>query len=147
MSLPPTALTILLTNLQALLAASITPIILSRESSKPDLPSSVKVLSTGYTDKVAVTAALKEQKVEVVISILGRSALDLQVGLAEAAKDAGVQLFFPTEFGFPTAGHTEGYQAQKDRLASKVLRGSLGIVPDLSIQNKSMNSSRLFVSL
>lgn len=42
---------------------------------------------------------------DVVISTLSWTALDLQPRIAEAAKEVGVKLFVPSEFGGPT---TEG---------------------------------------
>ncbi|KAF8258520.1 hypothetical protein EI94DRAFT_1754467 [Lactarius quietus] len=50
--------------------------------------------------------------VDVVISTLAASALDVQPGIAEVAKEAGVKLFVPSEFGGPTEGATEGSLAQ-----------------------------------
>ena len=59
-----------------------------------------------YNDKAALTSALTG--VDVLISGLAASALDLQVPLAEAAHAAGVQIFAPSEFGKSTEGATEG---------------------------------------
>ena len=40
-------------------------------------------------------------------------ALDLQPGIAEAAKEVGVKLFVPSEFGGPTEGATGGLISTK----------------------------------
>lgn len=56
----------------------------------------------------ALAAAFKENKTEVVISTIGHAALPNQRFLADAAKQAGVKLFLPSEFGYSTIGQTEG---------------------------------------
>lgn len=94
---------------QALLAASITPVLFSRRASIPGAPEGVKVVPVTYSDKTSVTTALKENNIEVIISILFKDGLGIQPGIAEAARDAGVKLFFPSEFGFPTMYHTDGF--------------------------------------
>jgi hypothetical protein len=54
--------------------------------------------------------------VDVVISTIAWTAIDVQPKLAEAAKEAGVQLFIPSEFGGPTEGETEGYLGAKAKI-------------------------------
>ena len=65
-----------------------------------------KVFRVDYHDKAALTNALTG--VDVIISTLGATALNLQGPLAEAAHAAGVKLFVPSEFGMSTEGATEG---------------------------------------
>ena len=53
---------------------------------------------------------------DVVISTVPDAALDVQSGIAEAAKEAGVKLFVPSEFGGPTEGATEGLFGTKAKI-------------------------------
>jgi uncharacterized protein YbjT (DUF2867 family) len=59
-----------------------------------------------YSNKKSVKDALAG--VDIVICTIAGSALGAQVGIAEAAKEAGVKLFVPSEFGGITEGETEG---------------------------------------
>lgn len=68
------------------------------------------IVSVNYTDKAALTTALKG--VDVVISTLTSFALEQQITLAETAKEAGVKAFVPSEFGTPS----------QDLLLHRVLR-------------------------
>ena len=47
-------------------------------------------------------------------------ALGLQAGIAEAAKEVGVKLFIPSEFGGPTEGATEGLFGAKASVQDKL---------------------------
>jgi len=76
-------------------------------SAKSLLPG-VKAVSVGLTDVPALAAAFKEHTIEVVISTIGLKGLPDQKLLGDAAKQAGVKLFVPSEFGFSTIGQTEG---------------------------------------
>jgi uncharacterized protein YbjT (DUF2867 family) len=69
------------------------------------------VIPVDYSDKKSVKAALAG--VDVVICTIAGAALGMQVGIAQAAKEAGVKLFVPSEFGGVTAGETEGIFGQK----------------------------------
>ena len=57
---------------------------------------------------------------DVVICTLPGAALDLQPGIAEAAKEAGVKLFVPSEFGGQTEGATEGLYGAKARIQERL---------------------------
>ncbi|KAJ7857256.1 hypothetical protein B0H14DRAFT_2751350 [Mycena olivaceomarginata] len=59
-----------------------------------------------------------ENKVDVVISTVAYEGLASQNSLVDAAKLAGVKLFVPSEFGFPTDGLTEGVLGAKGRFAA-----------------------------
>lgn len=50
---------------------------------------------------------------DVVISTVALTALNLQPGIAEAAKEVGVKLFVPSEFGGPTVGPKGGSLSMK----------------------------------
>jgi uncharacterized protein YbjT (DUF2867 family) len=64
-----------------------------------------------YSDKQSIKKALTG--VDVVISTISWMALDLQPRIAEAAKDVGVKLFVPSEFGGPTEGEIGGLVSTK----------------------------------
>jgi uncharacterized protein YbjT (DUF2867 family) len=86
--------------LSALLADSTFNVsILSRINSNATFPSNVKVFKVDYSDKDALTKALVGQ--DVVISTVGGEGLFDNFGrtLVEAAIDAGVKWFIPSEFG------------------------------------------------
>ncbi|KAF8128654.1 hypothetical protein EV363DRAFT_1400428 [Boletus edulis] len=77
--------------------------------------------------KIVTTLAsiLREHNVGVVISALAYGALPAQRPIADAAKEAGVKLFVPSEFGMPTEGGKDGHLAIKSEFADYVK--SLGI--------------------
>jgi uncharacterized protein YbjT (DUF2867 family) len=103
---------------EALLAKNVPVVVLSR-SSKP-IPSGAKLEVVNYGDKAQVTQVLKSHNVDVVVSTLSGEGFGAQVGIAEAAKDAGVKLFAPSEFGMPTKGHKDGFLAYKDSIAVNI---------------------------
>jgi uncharacterized protein YbjT (DUF2867 family) len=65
--------------------------------------------------------------VDVVICTIAAAALGLQVGIAKAAKEAGVKLFVPSEFGGVKASpeETEGFFGQKVGIRHQL--GALGL--------------------
>ncbi|KAF7985741.1 hypothetical protein HWV62_2356 [Athelia sp. TMB] len=75
-------------------------------SSGKSLPASIKVITVDYSDVPALTSTFKEHEIEVVISTLpARAIAQFQTGLGDAAKQGGVKLFVPSDFGFlPTPG-------------------------------------------
>jgi len=74
--------------------------VLTREESKSQFPSNVKIIKTDYT-KDNLVSALKGQ--DAVLSFLGAPALgDAQLALIDAAAEAGVKRFVPSEFGHNT---------------------------------------------
>ncbi|UJR26044.1 hypothetical protein I4U23_007390 [Adineta vaga] len=86
--------------LSALLAdAAFNVTILSRTNSKATFPSNVQVIKIDYSDTVALTKALTNQ--DVVISTIGGEGLAKNFGevLVQAAIDAKVKWFIPSEFG------------------------------------------------
>ncbi|KAJ7771521.1 hypothetical protein B0H16DRAFT_186792 [Mycena metata] len=101
--------TIGLPIVEALVARGASVVLFSRPgSTKKTIPSGVPVIEVDFTDVPALSAALREHKVDVVLSTVGTPWLDTQKSLVEAAKLAGVKLFAPSEYGFPTEGQTEG---------------------------------------
>jgi saccharopine dehydrogenase-like NADP-dependent oxidoreductase len=81
------------------------------QGSKTTVDPAAKLIPVDYSDKESIKAALTG--VDVVISAVPAPALDVQPGIAEAAKEAGVKLFAPSEFGAPTEGGTEGLLGAK----------------------------------
>ena len=72
------------------------------------------MIPVDYSDKESIKSALAG--IDVVISTIARVALEVQGGIVEAAKEAGVKLFVPSEFGIPIEGVTEGPIATKARI-------------------------------
>ena len=69
------------------------------------------MIPVDYSDKESVKSALTG--IDVVISTIAQAALRLQEVIAVAAKEAGVKLFVPSEFGPSTEDATEGHFAEK----------------------------------
>ncbi|KAJ7225988.1 NAD(P)-binding protein [Mycena pura] len=104
--------------LQALAAKNVSVVLLSRPTSAAKgIPPGVKLAKVDYTDVSAVADVFKEHKVDVVLSTLGTLAAAAQKPLVDAAKQAGVKLFVPSEYGVPTDGQTEGVLADKNKIA------------------------------
>ncbi|KAK7460421.1 hypothetical protein VKT23_009141 [Stygiomarasmius scandens] len=84
-------------------------IVLSRPSSsasKPSsLPANVELIQVDYNDHAALIDIFKKNATDVVISTLSNAAIwDAQKKSALAAKEAGVKLFAPSEYGIVTIG-------------------------------------------
>ncbi|KAJ7771526.1 hypothetical protein B0H16DRAFT_1771089 [Mycena metata] len=104
--------TIGLPIVEALVARSASVVLFSRPgSTKKTIPSGVPVIEVDFTDVPALSAALQEHKVDMVLCTVSITGLDVQTALVDAAKFAGVKLFAPSEYGFPTEGQTEGAMA------------------------------------
>ncbi|KIJ21432.1 hypothetical protein PAXINDRAFT_159524 [Paxillus involutus ATCC 200175] len=103
--------------IKSLLARGASVIVLTRSASSKVLPEGAKAVQVDYTDVDAVTNALKEHSVDVVISTLAGDGFAAQVPLADAAQAAGVKLYVPSEFGIPTEGAEEGMLGSKDQTA------------------------------
>lgn len=73
--------------------------VLSREQSTYQAPSGVKHLKTDYTHD-SLVSALKGQ--DAVVSVVAGSAIADQKKIIDAAIEAGVKRFFPSEFGSDT---------------------------------------------
>ncbi|CAF1203727.1 unnamed protein product [Rotaria sp. Silwood1] len=74
--------------------------VLSRTDSSVDFPSNVNIIQVSYSDKSTLVKALTGQ--DIVISTVGGEALlqNLDKILIEAALEAGVKWFIPSEYGF-----------------------------------------------
>ena len=69
------------------------------------------MIAVDYSKKESIKNALTG--VDVVISTISGTALSLQADIAAAAKEAGVKLFVPSEFGNISEGETEGIFGEK----------------------------------
>ncbi|KAG1889275.1 hypothetical protein F4604DRAFT_832898 [Suillus subluteus] len=113
---------------KALLERGASVVALARPSStstSSPLLEGAKIATADYADVKAVASILREHKVEVVISALAYGALPAQSTIADAAKEAGVKLFVPSEFGLPTEGGKGGHLVIKSQFADYLK--SLGI--------------------
>jgi uncharacterized protein YbjT (DUF2867 family) len=64
-----------------------------------------------YSNKESIKSALSG--IDVVILTITATTLDMQAGIAEAAKEAGIKLFVPSEFGGVSQGATQGLSSVK----------------------------------
>jgi hypothetical protein len=69
------------------------------------------VIQVDYSNDASIKHALTG--VDVVISTVPTAAFDVQWKIATAAKEAGVKLFVPSEFGGISEGVSEGVQMEK----------------------------------
>jgi uncharacterized protein YbjT (DUF2867 family) len=69
------------------------------------------VISVDYSNPESIKSALSG--VDVIVSTISGTALDVQGKIAEAAQAAGVKLFIPSEFGAVTEGETVGLSGEK----------------------------------
>jgi hypothetical protein len=81
------------------------------QGSKTTIEGDAKVVAVDYSNKESIKSALTG--VDVVICTISIPALNLQAGIAAAAKEAGVKLFVPSEFGNISAGETVGMFGEK----------------------------------
>ncbi|EGN92689.1 hypothetical protein SERLA73DRAFT_163920 [Serpula lacrymans var. lacrymans S7.3] len=119
--------TIGLRIVKALLARNASVLILTRlsrsaaspaPSATPQThPSGAQVASVDYTDIASVSSVLRAHNVQVVVSAFSFGGLEAQRPLADAAKEAGVTLFVPSEYGMVTEGGKEGHLIIKSLFA------------------------------
>lgn len=81
------------------------------KGSKTTIEGDVKVIEVDYSSDESIKHALTG--VEVVISTIAGAAIDVQGKIGVAAKEAGVKLFVPSEFGGKTEGKTTGMHGAK----------------------------------
>ncbi|KAF9009273.1 hypothetical protein BDZ89DRAFT_1078593 [Hymenopellis radicata] len=82
--------------------------LLSDPSKLSAVPRNAKLAAVDYNnDETKLSALLKENSVDVVVSTLTTAVTTTDVQVAVARSEGGrVKLFLPSEFGLPTAGHT-----------------------------------------
>ena len=88
------------------------------KGSKTTVKGDAKVIQVDYSNYESIKRALTG--VEVVISTISGAALDVQEKIAAAAKDVGVKLFVPSDFGGVTEGATEGLFGAKANIQSQL---------------------------
>ena len=76
------------------------------------------MIEVDYSNDESIKNALTG--VDVVISTVSVLALDIQVKVAAAAKNADVKLFVPSEFGNITEGDTEGLHGTKANIQGQL---------------------------
>ena len=81
------------------------------QGSKTTVEGDARVITVDYSNPESIKNALSG--VDVVISTISGTALDVQGKIAEAAKAADVKLFIPSEFGNVTEGATLGMSGEK----------------------------------
>ena len=96
------------------------------KGSETTVQGDAKVIQVDYSDDESIKHALTG--VDIVISTVPVAALDVQGKIAAAAKEAGVRLFVPSEFGGITAGtETEGRLGAKTKANFQGQLKALGI--------------------
>jgi len=86
--------------LEQLLAHNYDVTVLTRAESTATFPAAAKVQRVDYSSKESLVAALKGQ--DAVVSAIANPAIDKQIILIDAAVEAGVKRFLPSEFGSDT---------------------------------------------
>jgi NmrA-like family len=81
------------------------------KGSKTTVQGDAKVIPVDYNNKTSIKYALTG--VDVVISTVPMTVLDVQEKIAAAAKEVDVKLFVPSEYGGVTDGETEGIPGAK----------------------------------
>lgn len=76
------------------------------------------MVAVDYFNKESIKNALTG--VDVVICTISSTALDLQAGIAVAAKEVGVKLFVPSEFGNISEGETVGMFGEKAAIQTQL---------------------------
>ncbi|KAI0257989.1 NAD-binding protein [Gloeopeniophorella convolvens] len=93
-------------------------VVLTRQGSNTTVNGDAKVVAVDYSKKETIKSAFAG--IDVAISTIAGEALNLQPSIAEAAKEAGVKLFVPSEYGSVTEGATEGLFATKASTQSQL---------------------------
>jgi uncharacterized protein YbjT (DUF2867 family) len=88
------------------------------KGSKTTIEGDAKVIQVDYSNDESIKHALTG--VDVVISTISGSALEVQGKIAAAAKEVDVKLFVPSDFGGITEGETEGLFGEKSNIQSQL---------------------------
>ena len=94
------------------------PLTVDTKGSKTTIEGDAKVIQVDYSNDESVKQALTG--VDVVISTVATPALNAQVKIAAAAKEAGVKLFVPSEFGGDPEGSTDGVLGVKANILNQL---------------------------
>ncbi|KAH7923756.1 NAD(P)-binding protein [Leucogyrophana mollusca] len=112
--------------IKELLTHNASVLVVTRPSARARvLPVGAKHAAIDYADIDALATAFRENNVEVIVSTINHDNLEAQPPTAEAAKKANVKLYVPSEYGLPTAGHTEGLLGVKNRFAESLVAADL----------------------
>jgi uncharacterized protein YbjT (DUF2867 family) len=95
-----------------------TPLAVDTKGSKTTIQGDAKVIQVDYYDEASIKYALTG--VDVVISTVPMTALDVQEKIAAAAKEVDVKLFIPSEYGGVTEGRTEGVAGAKANIQGQL---------------------------
>jgi uncharacterized protein YbjT (DUF2867 family) len=93
-------------------------VVLTRQGSKTSVDPDAKLVAVDYSNKESIKKALTG--VDVVISTVAVSALHVQPGIAEAAKEVGVKLFVPSEFGGASTAPKSGPHSIKTNIQERL---------------------------
>ena len=92
--------------------------VLDTQGSKTTVQGDAKVIQVDYSKDASIKQALAG--VHVVISTIQPQAIDVQTKIAAAAKEVGVKLFCPSEFGGISENETDGIFAAKAAIQQKL---------------------------
>jgi uncharacterized protein YbjT (DUF2867 family) len=95
-----------------------TPSAVDTKGSKTTVQGDAKVIQVDYSNEASIKYALTG--VDVVISTVAMTVLDVQEKIAAAAKQVDVKLFVPSEYGGVTEGETEGIPGAKANIQGKL---------------------------
>jgi uncharacterized protein YbjT (DUF2867 family) len=93
-------------------------LVVDTKGSMTTVQGDAKVIHIDYSNHASIKQALAG--VHVVISTVAGAALDVQGKIAAAGKEAGVELFVPSEFGGVTEGETEGWFGAKGNVQGQL---------------------------
>ena len=88
------------------------------KGSNTTIEGDAKVIQVDYSNQESIKHALTG--VDVVISTISGSAIDVQGKIAVAGKEAGIKFFVPSEFGLNTEGETEGVFGAKANIQAQL---------------------------
>jgi uncharacterized protein YbjT (DUF2867 family) len=88
------------------------------KGSKTTVEGDAKVIQVDYNNEASIKHALTG--VDVIISTVPMTALDVQEKVAAAAKEVDVKLFVPSEYAGVTEGTTEGIAGEKANVQGKL---------------------------
>ncbi|KAH0839727.1 hypothetical protein J3R83DRAFT_665 [Lanmaoa asiatica] len=98
---------------QSLVENGASVVVFTRPSAKHrNFPSGATRVTVDFTDLLALTEQFRLHNCEVVISAINHDYLDAQARTLEAAKNASVKLYVPSEYGIPSEGQ-DGILGQK----------------------------------
>lgn len=86
-------------------------------SERKNFPPGTTHVAVDFTDLPALTEQFRLHNCEVVISAINHDHLAVQAHTLQAAKDADVKLYIPSEYGIPSEGQ-DGILGQKNQFVS-----------------------------